>query len=222
MAALRKAEKQDDEHVVTISKHKTGHITPVTLFFSPELWRYLSIFTTMMRRRLPGYSSELGREESAVFVTYPMGPSGHPGPMTTSLVNKSVHSIWKAAGVKKKLSVTNLRKAAPTKVRSKFPWARHALAQQMTHRASTQDQYYLLKQKKQECAKIVKLIEKCMTEDESALEVCHGPGPIIEEIEEEEVTPAITSPPEEATPRDPLHNMTDPTPPDITCRPGKC
>lgn len=51
-------------------------------------------------------------------------------------------------------------------VRSKFPWARHALAQQMTHRASTQDQYYLLKQKKQECAKIVKLIEKCMTEDE--------------------------------------------------------
>ncbi|XP_065936651.1 uncharacterized protein [Magallana gigas] len=166
MAALRKAEKQDDEHVVTISKHKTGHITPVTLFFSPELWRYLSIFTTMMRRRLPGYSSELVREESAVFVTYPMGPSGHPGPMTTSLVNKSVHSIWKAAGVKKKLSVTNLRKAAPTKVRSKFPWARHALAQQMTHRASTQDQYYLLKQKKQECAKIVKLIEKCMTEDE--------------------------------------------------------
>lgn len=51
-------------------------------------------------------------------------------------------------------------------VRSKFPWARDALAQQMTHRASTQDQYYLLKQKKQESAKIVKLIEKCMTEDE--------------------------------------------------------
>lgn len=51
-------------------------------------------------------------------------------------------------------------------VGSKFPWARDALAQQMTHRASTQDQYYLLKQKKQECAKIVKLIEKCMTEDE--------------------------------------------------------
>lgn len=47
-------------------------------------------------------------------------------------------------------------------VRSKFPWARDALAQQMTHRASTQDQYYLLKQKN----KIVKLIEKCMTEDE--------------------------------------------------------
>lgn len=54
-------------------------------------------------------------------------------------------------------------------VRSKFPWARDALAQQMTHRASTQDQYYLLKQKKQESAKIVKLIEKCMTEDEVQL-----------------------------------------------------
>lgn len=52
------------------------------------------------------------------------------------------------------------------------------------------------------------------------MEVCQGPGPLIEEIEEEEVTPAITSPPEEATPRDPLHNMTDPTPPGPPTPPG--
>lgn len=51
-------------------------------------------------------------------------------------------------------------------VRSKFPWARDALAQQMTHRASTQDQYYILQQKKRDSAKVVKLIEKVMTEDE--------------------------------------------------------
>lgn len=53
------------------------------------------------------------------------------------------------------------------------------------------------------------------------MEVCQGPGPIIEEIEEEEVTPDITSPPEEATPRDPLHNMTDPTPPGPPTPPGR-
>lgn len=66
-----------------------------------------------MRRRLPGYCSEFAREESAVFV-FP-APSGQPGPMSTSLVNKVVKSIWKAAGVKKKLSVTDLRKATATK-----------------------------------------------------------------------------------------------------------
>lgn len=52
------------------------------------------------------------------------------------------------------------------------------------------------------------------------MEVCQGPGPIIEEIEEEEVTQAITSLPEEATPRDPLHSMTDPTPPGPPTPPG--
>lgn len=51
-------------------------------------------------------------------------------------------------------------------VRSKFPWARDTLAQQMTHRATTQDQYYLLQQTKRDSANIVKLIEKCMTQDE--------------------------------------------------------
>lgn len=58
----------------------------------------------------------MAREESAVFVTYP-GSSGHPDPMTTSLVNKAVKSIWKTAGVNEKLSVTDLRKATATKVR---------------------------------------------------------------------------------------------------------
>lgn len=39
-------------------------------------------------------------------------------------------------------------------VRSKFPWARDALAQQMRHRAATQDQYYLPKQSKTNSAKV--------------------------------------------------------------------
>lgn len=91
-----------------------AHITSQSLFFSPELWRYLDIFTTIMRRRLPGYCSEFAREESAVFVFVFPAPSGQPGPMSTSLVNKVVKSIWKAAGVKKKLSVTDLRKATAT------------------------------------------------------------------------------------------------------------
>lgn len=52
------------------------------------------------------------------------------------------------------------------KIRSKSPWTRDALAQQMTHRATTEDQFYLLKQTKCDSAKIVKLIEKCMTQDE--------------------------------------------------------
>lgn len=50
-----------------------------------------------------------------MFLTY-TGPSGQPGPMT-SFINKSVNSIRKTAGVKKKLSVTGLRKVAATKVR---------------------------------------------------------------------------------------------------------
>lgn len=69
-----------------------------------------------MRKRLPGYTSELAREESPVFTTFP-GPSGEPGPMNTSLINKAVKSIWKAAGLKTKFSVTDLRKATATKVR---------------------------------------------------------------------------------------------------------
>lgn len=52
------------------------------------------------------------------------------------------------------------------------------------------------------------------------MEVCQGPGPIIEEIEEEEVTPAISSPPEEAPLPGPLHNTTDPTPPGPPTPPG--
>lgn len=52
------------------------------------------------------------------------------------------------------------------------------------------------------------------------MEVCQGPGPIIEEIEEEEVTPAISSPPEEAPLPGPLHNTTDPTPPGTLTPPG--
>lgn len=51
-------------------------------------------------------------------------------------------------------------------VKRKFRWARDALAQQMTHRASTQDQYYILQQKKRDSATVVKLIEKVMTHDE--------------------------------------------------------
>lgn len=69
-----------------------------------------------MRKRLLGYCSEFAREESAVYVTYP-GPSGQPGQMSTSLVKKAVKSIWNAEGANKKLSVTDLRKAAATKVR---------------------------------------------------------------------------------------------------------
>lgn len=78
-----------------------------------------------MRRRLPGYCSELAREKSAVFVFVFPAPSEQPGPMSTLLVNKVVKSIWKAAGVKMKLSVTDLRKATATK----SPRTREALAQ---------------------------------------------------------------------------------------------
>lgn len=51
------------------------------------------------------------------------------------------------------------------------------------------------------------------------MEVCQGPGPIIEEVGEDEVTPDLSSPTEEATytTQEPLQIMTGPTsrPPDI-------
>lgn len=52
--------------------------------------------------------------------------------------------------------------------------------------------------------------------------VCQGSGPIIEEVGEEEVTPAISFPPAEATTTslEPLQIMTGPTPPDPLTPPG--
>lgn len=178
-------------------------LTRHSLFFTwvVEILKYLH-----NRRRLPGYfRSWRGRRVPCLSRI-----QGHPDPMTTSLVNKAVKSIWKTAGVNEKLSVTDLRKATATKVRlhfyikiilntsinaffiqidkgldcltwvygdsvlyidniigsrykqyfyfhvrSKFPWARDANTQQMTHRAATQDQYYLLKQSKCDILKVV-------------------------------------------------------------------
>lgn len=97
-----------------VTAHKTGHIAPVTLVFTPDLWTQMQVFLRA-RKNLPDLSSELQKETAPVFVTYPTGTTASR-PLNNSTLNNAIKSIWKAAGRTKPVSATQLRKATATKV----------------------------------------------------------------------------------------------------------
>ncbi|XP_056009249.1 uncharacterized protein LOC125666360 [Ostrea edulis] len=206
LKTIRYTERKGECHVLVIVAHKTGTIAPVTLVFVPSLWRQLKVFLEV-RRRLPGFDDALDQENAAVFLTYP-SQTQKPSPMNSSTVSKGMKYIWRKAGLKKPLSGTQLRKTAATLVRERYPDSRLLLAQQMSHRPNTQDQFYHLTQQKEDSVTMVGVISHVMrakrtTGEAEALEDRPGPsGPIIEEVEEEDETLSLTAttsnePPEE-------------------------
>jgi hypothetical protein len=74
--------------------HKTGHIAPVTLVFTPNLWTQMQVFLRV-RKNLPELSNELQKETAPVFLTYPTRTTA-PRPLNNSTLNNAIKSIWKA------------------------------------------------------------------------------------------------------------------------------
>jgi len=156
------AQVNNSSHVCVVAHHKTGYRSPVTLVFNQEMWQQLTAFVSI-RRRIKNFGQENEQENSPVFLAWPSTDDEMPSEMTSSLVAYAIKQLWRRSEASDKiLTATKIRKATCTIVRSQHPELKEKLAQQMTHRTSTADKYYLLNQRSEEAIHVVQTIQKTL------------------------------------------------------------
>ena len=135
MKEFNDVSEEGDGGVVSVTTHKTAHIHgPAHIVLSQKLKTWLTMFVQAIRPH--------GTAESDYMVFTWNGRS-----MTSSQINKALHSVFKKATVSTKITSTSFRNAAVTKVHERNPEMSGELANLMAHNEATASKYYLLSEK---------------------------------------------------------------------------
>ena len=154
LGELNKGTKEDECFVVRVKDHKTFTTHgPVNIVLESVLFKYVSIFIEKFKNQLDGVSTDAN---APVFMTW------NNGKMKSSQVGAQIGSCWGKVFSKDTSlgGATAFRKAAVSAVHECNGNMHSDLADLMIHKKSTEDKYYLLKNKSKSAVQTSKELAK--------------------------------------------------------------
>lgn len=159
---FKNASLEDDCYVVHVKKHKTFTTHgPVNMVFSSTLYKYVELFISKMRNRLPDVDLA---SKHTVFLTW------KGCEMDSSHVGAQIGACWgKVFGKDAAIGgATSFRKAAVSAVQESNKEMREDLANLMVHNRTTADRYYLLQDKSKTAVRTSKELSRIMRQPDSS------------------------------------------------------